>query len=211
MVVLALAERAAAAPNNCYESHLVAQWMFAEGSGSSVADETANGVTMNTSAATSWQSPNGVRAMGESAEAVQSDTGNVAIANALAASNRFTVEIWGRDNSGSSTGTIFALQNGAGCTNLFMISAPSALNLQVNVNCLTYTFNGFFSSGVTFHMAVVWDGSRLQVYRNGVRLGVTSLATSTAGWSGAALNARFFRDVSLRGAGARRELRRGSR
>jgi hypothetical protein len=156
-----------------------------------------NPITLTETGTLQWISPNGARITSSSNGVRQESASNTALMSALQSTGRFSVELWVyRDSSVSGSRDIFSFSILPASPGFRIRDHSGTLRVILNGN--NYDTSSFFSSTRHYHIVVVWDSSRVFVYRDGIRLGSSAISTNLNTWVSNQLEVTFFHSVSRR-------------
>jgi hypothetical protein len=177
------------------DSGLAGYWAFDDGSGTTPVDSSTNGHNATFGDAPTWTTGQIGGALSFDGSNDYVDMGDVAVLNNATA---FTITTWVKDSDFADGGRLFHKRNGDNNDIMFGIWSDNQFYVEVGNGQNSYgLFSGYssiVSSGVWYHIAMVYDGlgatdaDRLKLYINGVERVMTypsgSIPSSTADLSG---------------------------
>lgn len=178
-------------------SGLVARYLFNEGTGTEVIDQSGFGSPLNLEfgSGVDWLAGrNGVEITSASA-IIRSNVAATKVYDELTSSNEFTIEAWGKPANLSQTGParIVSMSDGSSNRNFTLGQGPfggSGEDIEFRLRTTTTNNNAFpghiFSDVVTLdesHYVVTWDGNELRYYQDGVHEGTFPTTGDLSNWN----------------------------
>jgi LruC domain-containing protein len=178
-------------------SNLVARYLFNEGTGNQVLDQSGFGSPLNLEfgSGVDWiPGRNGVEITSSSA-AIRSNAAATKVFDELTGANEFTIEVWGNPANLSQTGParMVSMSDGSSNRNFTFGQGPfggSGEDMEFRLRTTTTNNNAFpgnvISNVVTLsesHYVVTWDGSELKYYQDGVLEATIPTSGDLSNWN----------------------------
>jgi len=171
-------------PGSCITKDLVGYWSLDEGTGTTATDGSGNSNTGTLTNNPTWTQGKKNGALRFDGVNDYVDCGNNATLNPTSAT---TIEAWVKPNSVTAGSYKAILSNwGASVPNGYLFYGQYSLNgtwfhFEMKIGDVGKQFNvaSVFTANTWVHLVLVYDGSYLRTYKNGVAIGTPTAATGT--------------------------------